>query len=246
MYSMTDNSLFYTTEHTCNMNILFASNQFVTEGVYDIARGIETLISKVITNLKSFMKNIYIDITALVQRKQLKSKLKKLREKLLEEKDKGVRKVEIFDYEKYASTYQVIVKNNSKKFSRIVNGKYKYKADIEKALYDFERQLEKDEETLDYIYNYEKVTKDIDEVLSYVERNINGKIGIEKALVDTINEMERLKTESARVLSNIRISDDKDIRSTYTSSVRKAITRFTHTITSSFKKWIVRIICFFA
>lgn len=246
MSFMEDNSLFYTTEYVCNMNMIVASNEFITEGVYDIARAIETLISKLITNIKSFIKNIYIDISNLVQRKQVKNKLKALRKKLIAEKDKGVKYVEIFDYEQYASLYQEVVKRNTKEFSKIVNHKYKYKADIENALYEFERNLEKDEETLDYIYNEEKVKKRIDEVLDYVEKNINGKLNIEKALVDAVNEMERLKTESSRLLANIRISDDKDIRATYTSSVRKAITRFTSSITSRFKKWIIRLVCFFA
>ena len=48
------------------------------------------------------------------------------------------------------------------------------------------------------------------------------------------------------IANNIRLSEENEIRSTYTGCIRRSVTRLSRSFTRSFKKFVVRSICLFA
>lgn len=241
----TVNDLFFITEHKF-ISSLYTNNAVFTEtSIYDIGKAISEYIQKVINDLKAFAKHIKSDIISLARRRETFTKLKQLKKELQEQKDLGKTQVLIFDYEKYAKEYNKMVMSSVKELSSLLRKRYTSKGDIENEMYKFERKMEERENDLDIILNT-KVTKNINDAITYVEENLNGTISIEKTLLDAIHEMDRLKTESERIFKNIRLSEENEIRSTYTGCIRRSVTRLSRSFTESFKKFVVRSICLFA
>lgn len=243
--SSVNNELFIT-ENKFMSSLYIAGNELITEtSLYDISMSISQYIQKVINDIISFTKSVKSDIIALARRRDALRKLKELKNTLQNQKELGARKIMIFDYKNYAIKYNEMVTNNLKDFAVLLKKKYKYKSEIEMAMNKFEETLTKRDKELEEAYE-KKVLMDINEAISYVEQNLNGKISIESTLQDATSEMNRLRIESERIFKNIRLSEESEIRSTYVGSVRRSLTRVSKSCSKGFKKFVVRVVCLFA
>lgn len=192
-----------------------------------------------IVSIKDYIKELSIKIEYTIREKQLKNKLKKIREEILDAKNKGKHEIEIMDFWNYRNKYLEL----NKKLKKYANS-------FSKIKYTKTWQIEEDMEKFNNIINeyseimvdasQETITVNINIALDFVEDEIRGKSEVLK----TLNDSMQLFEEMHRIAGNLRTKMDilgadvipkhvnfiQKIANSISSFVRRFVTKFIMTV----------------
>lgn len=221
-------------------------SEYYGEGaVYDVLDDILSFIQRIINDLISFGKRVKNDIDSLIQKKEVRSKLKKLKQELSEKKEDGVKKVSMIDVESFISYYKSYENKIINKLCVLSRGNFKTKKKMEAIISDIENDLDDMDDKLQSTLD-NRVVVPITKAIKYVEDNLSGSNEVEKKFVEVTHSLKEVSINAERVIKNATLNSDKMLQKNYVSGIKK-ITKKTSNVTGKWmRKFVMCVVFFFA
>lgn len=156
---------------------------------------IKEFIAKIVNSFKSFARDLKTRIDAYTRKKEFTASLNRAKEKLLKQKEEGVKYVEVRDVWKYKSIYKKLNGELWDYVKRFEKMNYKKAWQIEDDLERFDQVLEKYSQRLDAARELKKEVT-IDAALNFVTNELRGKSEMYKELNEEIVRFEDLKNRA--------------------------------------------------
>lgn len=219
------------------------TNHYVTEAVKDsLWTKLKQFFTKLILSMKSFIKELQLNIQYRANEKNIKEKLTQMR-KELKEKQSTQKTVQMIDYwnavKIFNNYYDEMIKYG-KKFSKV---KYTKTWQIEEDLDAFEKLLDKCNKDLEDQMN-KKITISISKAIDFVEDEIRGKSEIFTTLNNSIKDFAEIE----RIADELRTKMDilgADVIPKHVNFIQRIV----NGITAFIRKWTIKIskvlICLF-
>ena len=235
----------YTVEELSILNNVTESD-FYTEGaVYNVLDDLMAFIGKIINNIIAFGKKLKNDVDALIQKKEVRMKLKKLKSELSNKQDKGIKKVQMIDVQSYVNYYDRYSKLLMKKMRTLAKGNFKSKRKLESVVESIQQDLDDMNESLDYIM-HNRINVPIKKAIQYVEDNLNGNSTIEKDFVEITHELKNCGIIVEKSMKNATLTRDEKIKKEHVSCLKRVINKITSTLGKFWQKFVMAVVFFFA
>lgn len=230
------------------LSILNQTNEYDYYGegaVYDVLDDILTFIQRIVNDLVAFGKRLKNDVDSLIQKKEVRSKLKELKKELKEQKEDGVKKVSMIDVESFIQYYKTYENKLMKKLASLSRGNFKTREKMESVIADIENDLEDmNRELQDTIDN--RITVPITKAIEYVEDNLNGTNEIEKKFVEVTHGLKDIAINAERVIKNASFSSDESLKREYASGIKRVTKKISNIFSKWFQKFVMCVVFFFA
>lgn len=215
---------------------LYNEKHYITE------KANQTLVSKIkeffvniINAMKKFLNDIKNKTRIFINSNSLEIKLNMLRKKYIKDKENGVKYVETYDMSTYKTEYLKMVNSLWKYAKKFSNIKYDSVDQIDIDIQKFNEIIKNYEYELEKIEN-KKIKIDIDEMISFLKREIDGTSTIYKTIDECTTKLNDMKTNASNLLlkRNMVHSDVipehvgfiKKMSMNITSFIRKKISKF--------------------
>lgn len=216
-------------------------DSLILEGtVYDILDDIISFIDKIIQNMIAFAKKLKNDVDSMIQKKQVRFKLNKLKKELEEQQSDGVKKVSMIDVESFVSYYKSYSSVIMRKAKILARGNFKTKDKLERHIDDLQTDIDDMNEELERCIKHRK-TVSIKKAIEYVEDNLSGRNPIEAEFVNVQHQLKELEIDVKKYLNIAMNTSSDNLRRNYVSKPDA----FANTVISSLKSSIGKIGSFF-
>ena len=230
------------------LSILNQTNEYEYYGegaVYNVLDDILTFIQRIVNDLVSFGKKLKNDVDSLIQKKEVRAKLKKLKEELKEKTDEDVKKVSMIDVEEFIRYYNRYENKITKKINVLSRGNFKTKGKMEAVILDIENDLDEMNNVLQDTLE-KRIVVPINKAISYVEDNLNGTNEVEKKFVETTHALKEISINAERVIKNSSLSSDEDLKKEYVAGIKKVTKKISNVFSKWFQKFVMSVVFFFA
>lgn len=230
------------------LSILNQTNEYEYYGegaVYNVLDDIFTFIQRIVNDLVSFGKKLKNDVDSLIQKKEVRAKLKKLKEELKEKTDEGVKKVSMIDVEEFIRYYNRYENKITKKINALSRGNFKTKGKMEAVILDIENDLDEMNDVLQDTLE-KRIVVPINKAISYVEDNLNGSNEVEKKFVEATHALKEISINAERVIKNSSLSSDEDLKKEYVGGIKKVTKKISNVFSKWFQKFVMSVVFFFA
>ena len=235
----------YTINELSILNRTKADDVFQEGTVYNILDDILSFFQKIINDLVCFGKKVKNDVDSLIKKKEVRLKLKKLKEELAQKDESGVKKVSMIDVEDFVQYYSSYEKKIMKKMETLSRGNFKTKDQLDRVADDIESDLDDMAEVLQEVVD-NRITVKIQDAIKYVEDNLTGKNEVEKQFVEATHKLKDISLNVERILKNSATKPDEYYQSHYVGRIKKVTRKISSTIGKWWSKFIMCVVFFFA
>ena len=237
---------FIMTEVAMISDIYSFGDELMSEGVLDtVVTKVSEFFQKAVNTMVAFVKTFRSDLTATIEKKRYKAKLKKMKEELKSQKDSGVKYVGMIDHDNFIKTYEFGSKRMIKILKKITEKKYKSRSSLNDAMDEFTACMSDMESALESSMK-NRVKTPINDAIVYVEKNLNGQSRVERRFIEVTRELRELGIRSEKIFKNTNLSEDKEVLHQKVSIIRTIITKITGTLSRWFRKFVMTVVFFFA
>lgn len=237
---------FVMTEVAMISDIFSFGEDLIEEGALDtIVTKVSDFFQKAVNSMSAFIKTFRSDLTATIEKKRCKAKLKKLKEELKMQKNSGVKYVGMIDHDKFIKAYELGSKRMVKILKKITEKKYKSRSSLNTAMDEFTASMEDMNDLLESSMK-NRIKTPIDQAILYVEKNLNGQSRVEKRFIEVTRELRELGIQSEKIFKNTNLSEDKEVLHQKVSIIRTIVTKITSTLSRWIRRFIMTVVFFFA
>lgn len=227
------------------VNMMLFENHYLTEDVSSsFADSIKKFFTELILAFKNFGRSLKEDMDYAAREKDIKVKLKNLRENLNQKYDEGNNYVYITDVWAYQKEYEKAVKDLDKFAKRFTKTKYQSTFQIDDDLMEFYDRCDKYDKKLDEL-SEKKIKVDLVKAIEFVEAELRGDSFIFQSINDYTRELEGYKRSAETLNEKYRALGAKVIPK-HVSLIKQCTTRISKFIRKHAAKFIAKTVFYFA
>lgn len=235
----------YSLEEYSILNRTKEDEIFQEGAVYNILDDILAFFQRIINDLVCFGKKVKNDVDSLIKKREVRLKLKKLKEELKTKENEGIKKVSMIDVESFVNYYTSYERKIMKKLETLSRGNFKKRTKFEKVADDIETDLEDMSDALQECVD-NRIKVNIDEAIRYVEDNLNGQNEVEKKFVEVTHKLKDVSLTVERVIKNSSNKEDESYKRAYVGRLKRITRKISSTIGKWWSKFVMCVVFFFA
>lgn len=212
-------------------------------GFYELFTSFQTAIKRIINKMMKYIDQLKIDVSTIVMRKQMKTKLAELKRKI--QSGEAPKKMMFVDVKAAIDTYESGIKSMQKKLAKIMKFKCKSLSDIQRLddkidvfmqdIDDFE------EDVLETIANPMQFNS-ID-ILKYLEYWTNGKIDIFDSYYSMIRDLKSFANTADHLLTDKALTSSNAVHCH--KKAETMISKISAKASSTMRKIVIKTILYF-
>ena len=203
--------------------LIHGSDVFYERSKGDVITSIDKgdlMIRKVFEGFKAFAKKFVADMKVTIRRLALPAKLRTMKKAFENQKDKGYKFVSIPDYKKFEGFYKNEAKNILHKMKKLDYRRYKSREKLERFFDEIDECINDYEKEIEYILN-NPIKVSIDDAISFVDNEINGRSGLWKEYLRVCNDLEVMMIEYNKIYNVSKSATGDFLKSNYRNKVQR-------------------------
>ena len=226
-------------------NVCLWEEHYVTEAVKkSLGDRVKEFFVRLKLALQNFMTDLNTRIEYTIREKELKRKLKEMRDEIKEKKELGQKEIEILDFWNYRSEYIELNRKLSVYAKKFVKVKYTKTYQIDQDMEQFNNLIDEYSERMEDAAK-KTITVPIMKALDFVEDEIRGSSAVLKTLNDCMREFQEMQKAAEELQTKMNLLG-ADVIPKHVGFIQKIASGISKFVRNFVTKFIVGVIFIFA